>query len=148
MYIFAIVDSTSIVGETDEDNNMATDVVAVSGLVAGCSPTDLSVTILSTSIAANGQRRMNIRFTNTGQTNITTWNFTHGWLQNTGAPATVNITYPTGLSLAPGNSRNISLWAAQSPQGLPNTFYAQINTVNNLPDAVVSNNYSSLVVNA
>jgi hypothetical protein len=148
MYIFAIVDSTSIVGETDEDNNMASDVVAVSGLVAGCSPTDLSVTILSTSIASNGQRKMNIRFTNTGQTNITTWNFTHGWLQNTGNPATVSITYPTGFFLAPGNSRNISLWAAQSPQGLPNTFYVQINTVNNSPDAVVSNNYSSLVVNA
>lgn len=148
MYIFAIVDSTSIIGETDEDNNMATDVVAVSGLVAGCSPTDLSVTILSTSIAANGQRRMNIRFTNTGQTNITTWNITHGWINNTGNPATVNVNMPGTLVLTPGNSRNISLWAAQSPQGLPNTFYVQINTVNNLPDAVISNNYSSLVVNA
>jgi hypothetical protein len=148
MYVFAIVDSTSIIGETDEDNNMDSGVVAVSGLVAGCSPTDLSVTVLSTSIASNGQRKMNIRFTNTGQTNITTWNFTHGWIQNTGAPATVSITYPTGMFLAPGNSRNISLWAAQSPQGLPNTFYAQINTVNSLPDAVTSNNYSSLVVNA
>lgn len=148
MYVFAIVDSTSIVGETDEDNNMASDVVAVSGLVAGCSLTDLSVTILSTSIAANGQRRMNIRFTNTGQTNITTWNITHGWIQNTGAPATVNVNMPSSLVLAPGNSRNISLWAAQSPQGLPNTFYVRINTVNSLPDAVISNNYSSLVVNA
>jgi len=148
MYIFAIVDSTSIIGETDEDNNMATDVVAVSGLVAGCSPTDLSVTILSTSIAANGQRRMNIRFTNTGQTNITTWNITHGWINNTGNPATVNVNMPSTLVLTPGNSRNISLWAAQSPQGLPNTFYVQINTVNSLPDAVTSNNYSSLVVNA
>jgi len=148
MYIFAIVDSTSIIGETNEDNNMATDVVAVSGLVAGCSPTDLSVTILSTSIAANGQRRMNIRFTNTGQTNITTWNITHGWINNTGNPATVNVNMPSTLVLTPGNSRNISLWAAQSPQGLPNTFYVQINTVNSLPDAVTSNNYSSLVVNA
>lgn len=148
MYIFAIVDSTSIVDETNENNNMASDTVAVSGLVAGCATTDLSVTILSTTIAANGQRRMNIRFTNTGQTAITTWNFTHGWLQNTGAPATLSINYPTGFSLAPGNSRNISLWAVQSPQGLPNTFYAQINTVNSLPDAVLSNNYSSLVVNA
>jgi hypothetical protein len=122
---------------------MDSGVVAVSGLVAGCSPTDLSVLITGTTIAANGQRRMFIKFTNTGQTTITTWNFTHGWLSNTGAPATVNVNF----TLAPGQVRNISLWAIQSPQGLPNTFYARINTVNGAVDSNVNNNYSSFVVN-
>jgi hypothetical protein len=148
MYIFAMVDSTSIVGETDEENNIDSGVVAVSGLLPGCLATDLSVSVLSTQIMSNGLRRMIIRFTNTGQTNITTWNITHGWINNTGNPATVNVNMPGTLVLAPGNSRNISLFAVQSPQGLPNTFYVQINTVNGSPDAVPSNNYSSLVVTA
>lgn len=143
MYIFAEVDPGNIIAETDEENNMDSGVVAVSGLVVGCSPTDLSVLITGTTIAANGQRRMFIRFTNTGQTTITTWNFTHGWLSNTGAPATVNVNF----TLAPGQVRNISLFAIQSPQGLPNTFYARINTVNGAVDSNVNNNYSSFVVN-
>jgi hypothetical protein len=144
MYIFAKVDSGDIIAESDEDNNMDSVIVVVSGLVAGCLPTDLAVTITGTTIAANGQRRMFIRFTNTGQTTITTWNFTHGWINNTGAPATVNVNY----NLAPGQVRNISLWAIQSPQGLPNTFYTQINTVNGAADSNATNNYSSFVVTA
>lgn len=144
MYIFAQVDPDNVFTETDEDNNIASDLVTVSGLVAGCLPVDLSVVVTGTTVTANGQRRMFLRFTNTGQTTITTWNFTHGWLANTGAPATVNINY----TLAPGQIRNISLWAIQSPQGLPNTFYVQINTVNGAPDSNVNNNYSSFVVTA
>lgn len=148
IYIYAIVDSNNIISESDESNNMDSGVISVAGSVPACLSTDLSVTVVSTQIAANGLRRMVIRFTNTGQTNINTWNFSHGWIGNTGSPATVSITYPTGAFLAPGATRNVSLFAIQSPQGLPNTFYAQINTVNGSADDALTNNYSSLVVTA
>jgi hypothetical protein len=139
-----MIDSTFVVNETDENNNMDSASTNVVGTFPGCVVADLSVTVLSSTIASNGQRRVNLRFTNTGQATITTWNFTHGWLSNNNTPATVNVNF----TLAPGQSRNISLFAIQSPQGLPNTFFAQINTVNGTSDSNLNNNYSSLLVTA
>lgn len=144
LYFFAMIDSTFVVDETDENNNMDSASTNVVGTFPECVVADLSVTVLSSTIASNGQRRVNLRFTNTGQATITTWNFTHGWLSNNNTPATVNVNF----TLAPGQSRNISLFAIQSPQGLPNTFFAQINTVNGTFDSNLNNNYSSLLVTA
>jgi len=149
VYIIGNVDYAELYHEGDETNNIGvSNSMTINGILAPCQITDLSVSIISSSLQTNGYRSFVVRFTNTGNTNITTFNWTRGWLNSpTGSQTTGTYNFSASTPLLPGASRNVSVTWAQYAASFPATWFARINTVNGAPDAVISNNTSTIEVN-
>lgn len=149
IYIIGKVDSGDAYHEPDEENNMfISNSFAVNGSVPSCSVTDLSITVLSSSILSSGYRSFLLKVTNTGNTTITTFNWTRGWLNTaTNSQTTGNYNFSSTNPLQPGQSRNINVTWAAYVASFPATWFARINTVNGAPDAVITNNLSTITIN-
>jgi len=149
IYIIGNVDYAELYHEPDETNNLdVSNDMLITGTLENCQVTDLSVSITSSSLLTNGYRSFVVKFTNTGDTNITTFNWTRGWLNSpTASQTTSTYNFPASTPLLPGTSRNVNVTWAQYAASFPATWFARINTVNGALDADITNNTSTIQVN-
>lgn len=145
VYVIGFVDSTNIVSEPVEIDNIANVVINVvtTGPVPSNSGLDLGVQILQTRYSRSGRLYVKYKFTNYGSVAVTSYKFVRGFSGGTQQTKIVN-----NVNMQPGQSTTVETPWSNLPPSYPGTYKVVITEVNGVVDSVSTNNVSTIQVNA
>jgi hypothetical protein len=144
IYVIGNVDSTNVVPESNENDNLASAVINVTASPGpGPTPTglDLGVQLLQYGYNTSGTLYFRWKLTNHGSVPITNFKYVRGFIGGTQMTSTSN------QYISPGQSFTYQTSWFNLPTSYPGTYKITITEVNGVLDSITSNNVSTITVN-